>query len=71
MIAEASSGLPVDLSILSPSICSLAGTTVTMIASGNCVIDAQQAGNPNPMAASPVIQTIALITDRIFANGFD
>jgi hypothetical protein len=44
--SSASAGLPVTLSIdaTSKGICSIAGSTVTFTAAGNCIIDANQAG---------------------------
>jgi uncharacterized protein YhjY with autotransporter beta-barrel domain len=58
--ASANSGLPVSYSSLSTGICSISGTTVTMHASGNCVIAADQAGNEQYPAAEQVRQTIAI-----------
>jgi hypothetical protein len=43
--ASASSGLPVALSTLTPSTCSLTGTTLRGLAVGSCSIAADQAGN--------------------------
>lgn len=58
--ATASSGLPVSYSVTTPAICSLAGTTVTMIATGTCTIAANQAGNVNFLAAPTVTQSVPL-----------
>ena len=43
--ATASSGLPVTFSTTTPGVCSLSGSTVTILAVGSCVISANQAGN--------------------------
>ena len=56
------SGNPVTLSI-DPSAngsCSISGTTVTFVAVGTCVIDANQAGNAGYKAATQVQQSFAV-----------
>ncbi|HUA49049.1 MAG TPA: hypothetical protein VMA77_27690, partial [Solirubrobacteraceae bacterium] len=61
--ASASSGLPVSLSVDSSSgsgVCSVSGPTVTFNAAGNCVIDANQAGNADYAAGSQAQQTITV-----------
>ncbi len=66
--AQASSGLPVTLTIdsSSTSVCSISGSTsgstVTFNAGGTCQIDANQAGNSNYLAAAQVTQNVS-ITD--------
>lgn len=59
-LATASSGLPVTYSVTTPAICSLTGTTVTMIAPGTCTLAANQAGNANFLAAPTVTQSVTL-----------
>jgi hypothetical protein len=57
------SGNPVVFSVASssgPGVCSLSGNTVTFGAVGNCVIDANQAGNAQYMAAPQVQRTIVV-----------
>ncbi len=46
-----------------PSACSISSTTVTFTGLGNCVIDANQAGNSNYGAASQVQQTAVVQTN--------
>jgi hypothetical protein len=60
--ATATSGLPVTFTIdaAAASICSIAGSTVSFIAVGSCVIDANQAGNANYNAAPQVLQSFAV-----------
>ena len=53
--ATASSGLPVLLSSGTPSVCSVEASTVSFIAAGTCVIDANQPGDSS-YAPAPVIQ---------------
>jgi hypothetical protein len=62
LLAIASSGLPVALSVdaASVGVCTLSGSTVTYAAAGSCVIDANQAGNATYAAAPQVQQKIAV-----------
>ncbi|WP_269790017.1 DUF4347 domain-containing protein [Stenotrophomonas sp. Iso1] len=46
------SGNPVLFGSASPGVCSVAGAQVTMLAAGNCVVSADQAGNAMYQAAS-------------------
>jgi uncharacterized protein (TIGR03437 family) len=59
--ATASSGLPVSFASLTPSVCTLSGSTVTMIAGGTCTIQATQAGNATYAAAAPVSQSFQVM----------
>jgi hypothetical protein len=67
--AAASSGLPVTLTIdgASAGVCAISGTAVSLIGSGTCTIDANQAGNasyhPAPQAQQSF--TVALRTQTI------
>src|SRR5262249_30071764 len=60
--ATATSGLAVAFTIdaAATSVCSLAGSTVSFIGAGTCVIDANQAGNANYNAAPQVQQSFAV-----------
>ncbi len=60
LIATASSGLPVAFASTSPAVCTVAGTTMSMVSPGNCSITASQAGNDNYAAATPVAQTFGV-----------
>mgnify|MGYP000199155439 CR=1 FL=1 len=62
LAATATSGLSVSFSLAggSSSYCSLSGNVVTFNATGNCVVNADQAGNSNYTAASTQSQTIAI-----------
>jgi len=71
LAANATSGLTVTFSSGSTSVCTVSGTTATLIADGNCVILANQAGNlqwaPAPQATQTFIvngesQTISFNT---------
>jgi large repetitive protein len=57
------SGNPVTFSADSSSgagVCSVSGTTVSYLAAGNCVLDANQAGSTDYLAAPQVSQTVAV-----------
>ena len=61
VVATASSGLPVGLVSNTPSICTMSGNMVTMLALGACSITATQPGNSSYTAAVPVTQTFNVI----------
>jgi len=61
--ATASSGLTVTFSSLTPSICSVSGTTVTGVVAGTCTIAANQAGNGTFSAAPQVTQTFQVVVN--------
>ncbi len=56
----ASSGLGVTHTSLTTSVCTISGTTVTMVAAGTCTIAANQPGNANYAAAAQVTQSITI-----------
>ncbi len=58
--ASATSGLPVSFTSLTPSVCTVSGTTATMVTAGTCSIQATQAGNASYAAAAPVTQGFAV-----------
>jgi large repetitive protein len=58
--ASASSGLAVTYSSLTAPVCTVAGTTMTMISAGTCTIAADQAGNANYNAALQVTQGLTI-----------
>lgn len=64
------SGNAIAYGSLTPAICEVNGTTVTMVGPGNCVIAANQSGTGNYNAAMQVTTQVKLL-DTIFANGFD
>jgi hypothetical protein len=55
--ATASSGLTVSFTSQSTGVCTVSGSTVTLVAVGTCTIQATQAGNSNWAAATPVNQS--------------
>ena len=58
--ATASSGLGVTFTSTTTSVCTISGTTVTIVSAGNCIIAADQAGDGNYNAAPQVTQTIVI-----------
>jgi len=58
--ATASSGLPVSFASTTPTVCTVSGNTVTIVAIGTCSITASQAGNATYTAATPVTQSFAV-----------
>jgi uncharacterized protein (TIGR03437 family) len=59
--ATATSGLPVSFSSLTPSICTVSGAQVTLVAAGICTIQAAQAGDGvTYAAAAPVNQSFTV-----------
>lgn len=54
----ASSGLAVFVSSTTPSVCSVSGATLKMLAAGTCSLTARQNGNATYAAATPVTLTI-------------
>jgi len=55
--ATASSGLTVKFYALTPQVCSISGTTLTLIVVGTCTIEATQPGNADYAAAAPVYES--------------
>jgi len=58
--ATAGSGLPVTFSSTTPTICSVTGSTVMGLATGSCIVAANQAGNATYSPAPQVTQTISI-----------
>jgi N-acetylneuraminic acid mutarotase len=69
--ASSNSGLPVTLSSVTPTVCTLSGNTASFLIAGTCDIHATQAGNATYAAAPllavgidvhPILQTITFTT---------
>lgn len=60
LVASASSGLPVTFQSTTPSICTVSGATVTLVAAGTCTITASQAGDSSYSAAADVTRSFAI-----------
>ena len=63
--AAASSGLPVTLKTLTPSVCSLTGNTVSFLTAGTCTIAADQAGDLGHLPAPELTQSITVTVLRV------
>ncbi|MEO8101620.1 MAG: putative Ig domain-containing protein [Betaproteobacteria bacterium] len=59
-IATSTSGLAVTYVTKTPAVCSVAGTTVTMLTAGTCTIGANQAGNANFTIATEVTRSVTI-----------
>jgi hypothetical protein len=64
--ATASSGLTVSFASTTSSVCSVSGTTATMLTAGTCTIQATQPGDSNYAAASPVSQSFTVYSAMAF-----
>jgi hypothetical protein len=60
--ATASSGLPVSFSIVQNGNCSISGAVVTFLNTGNCGVNANQAGN-SAYAAAPTVGQIIVVNN--------
>jgi uncharacterized protein (TIGR03437 family) len=60
VIATASSSLVVGFTSTTSPVCTVAGSTVTLVAPGTCTVEASQAGNSTYAAAAPVDQSFAV-----------
>ena len=68
VLAVASSGLAVSFSSSTPSVCSVSGSTVSLIAVGTCMIDADQAGDSEYNAASRAQQSFTVAPRPILTS---
>lgn len=62
LTATASSGLAVSFASITQSVCSVAGSTVTVLTAGICTVQATQPGNTQYLAAAPVDQSFEIYT---------
>ncbi len=63
--ATSSSGLPVSFASLTMPVCTVSGTTATLVAVGTCIIQATQAGNAAYSAATPVSQSFQVMQQSL------
>jgi hypothetical protein len=66
---SATSGLPVTLTSQTTPVCTVSGTTVTLVALGTCTLQATQSGNATFAAATPVSQSFAVAASGQGGNG--
>ncbi|MFM7061498.1 MAG: NHL repeat-containing protein [Actinomycetes bacterium] len=70
LTASASSGLPVAFSSLTPSVCTVTGSSVSMTELGGpCTIRAEQSGNAGVIAAVPVDRSFIVTHDVVLRVG--
>lgn len=60
LVATATSDLPVSFSSATPTVCSVSGSTATVLTGGTCTINADQAGNTAYNAAPQVQQNFEI-----------
>ena len=74
LVASASSGLPVTITSTTASVCTVSGTTLTLVAGGTCSLTASQAGNGSYGPAAPVVRSFTVSgvapADLVFSSGF-
>jgi YVTN family beta-propeller protein len=58
--ATASSSLAVNLASTTPTVCTVSGSSVTLLTAGTCSLQATQAGNTNWAAATPVSRSFTV-----------
>jgi hypothetical protein len=59
--ATASSHLPVAYTATPPSVCSVSGSVLTLLSTGDCTVTARQDGDSTFGAAAPVTRTFAVV----------
>ena len=69
LTATASSGLTVSFTSSTPSVCTVTGTTLRLLAPGDCTISANQAGDSTYAAATQVTRTFA-VNPLVFSDGY-
>ena len=62
LMATSSSGLQVILASATPAVCTVNGTTLTLVSAGTCTLTADQAGNANYLAAAAVTHSFEVAT---------
>jgi hypothetical protein len=58
--ATATSGLAVSFTSLTPSVCSVSGSSAALLNAGTCTIQASQPGNASYAPATPVSQSVVV-----------
>lgn len=69
--ASTTSGLAVSFNSNSASVCTIAGTSVSLLSAGTCSITATQNGNGTYAPAAPVTQTFNVAPNLIANGGFE
>jgi len=66
--ASADTGLPMTFSTTTPAVCSISGSTLTLMSKGSCAVTATQAGNETYAATST--QRFIAVDPLLIADGF-
>lgn len=61
LVATSTSGLAITFASTTPSVCTVSGTALTLVAAGSCTVTANQAGNSVYSAATTVSYTFSVI----------
>ena len=61
LVAQASSGLPVSLASITPQLCTVTGSSVSLLGAGTCTLAASQAGNAGYSAATTVLNSFTIL----------
>lgn len=61
LVATSTSGLAITFASTTPSVCTVSGTALTLVAAGSCTVTADQAGNSVYSAATTVSYTFSVI----------
>jgi hypothetical protein len=61
LVATDTSGLPISFATTTPGVCTISGTTLTVVSIGSCSVEATQAGNTDYYAAPPITRIFAII----------
>jgi len=69
--ATASSGYAVSFASNTPVVCTVSGTTVTIVAGGGCSVTASQAGDTTYAPAQPVTQKFTVFFGDVASDDFD
>lgn len=63
LTATATSGLPVAFTSATPAVCTVSGSDVTLVTTGTCTVNANQAGDTNWAAAPQATATFTVAAD--------
>ena len=68
LVASASSGLAVSFASTTTGVCTVSGSTLTLLSAGTCTINANQAGNASFSAAPQVSNTFSVAAAPLLAQ---
>jgi hypothetical protein len=68
--AQSTSGLDVAIATVTPQVCTVSGSTLTLVTAGDCTLQASQAGNDR-FAAAPVLSRTFVVAGAVQSISFD